>query len=69
MRMAFWGCIAVVIAVFSWSARYYYQQSIKWQEKALKMTEEIPDQQEYRQAIQKNLEKMKRGEPTWDEQN
>lgn len=34
MRMAFWGCIAVVIAVFSWSARYYYQQSIKWQEKA-----------------------------------
>lgn len=34
MRMVFFLCIAFVIAVFSWSARYYYQQSIKWQEKA-----------------------------------
>lgn len=34
MRAAIFGCIVFVIAVFSWSTRYYYQQSIKWQEKA-----------------------------------
>lgn len=34
IRMVFFLCIAFVIAVFSWSVRYYYQQSNKWQEKA-----------------------------------
>jgi prophage endopeptidase len=34
MRVVFFGCIVFTLAVFSWSARYYYQQSIKWQVKA-----------------------------------
>ena len=34
MRGKIWSGIIVVIAVFSWSTRYYYQQSISWQEKA-----------------------------------
>ena len=34
IRVVFFGCIAFALAVFSWSARYYYQLSIKWQEKA-----------------------------------
>ena len=34
MRVVFFGGIVFALAVFSWSARYDYQQSIKWQEKA-----------------------------------
>lgn len=34
MRVAFFGGMVFVMAVFFWSGRYYYQQSVKWQEKA-----------------------------------
>lgn len=34
MRVAFFGGIVFVMAAFSWSTRYYYQQSVRWQEKA-----------------------------------
>jgi prophage endopeptidase len=34
MRGAIWGGILFIAVGFSWSTRYYYQQSISWQEKA-----------------------------------
>lgn len=34
MRGMIWSGVIFVIVVFFWSARYYYQQSISWQEKA-----------------------------------
>jgi prophage endopeptidase len=58
MRMAFWGCIAVVIAVFSWSARYYYQQSIKWQEKAKEASASVRQYEIQLNVLQRQQRKL-----------
>jgi thioredoxin-related protein len=41
------------------------EEAIEWEKKALAMTNVVKGQQLYQNDIEKNLEKMKKGEPTW----
>lgn len=58
MRVAFFGCIAFVIAVCSWSARYYYQQSIKWQEKAKEASASVRQYEVQLNMLQRQQRKL-----------
>jgi hypothetical protein len=40
-------------------------EAIKWQELALIKSRELAIDKSYIKTIEKNLEKMKKGEPTW----
>ncbi len=58
MRVAFFGGIAFIIAVFSWSARYYYQQSIKWQEKANEASSTVRQYEVQLKVLQRQQRKL-----------
>nr|ULG16368.1 Enp1 [Serratia proteamaculans] len=58
MRIAMLGGIIVVIAAFSWSTRYYYQQSIIWQEKAKEANASVRKYENQIELIQSQHRKL-----------
>ena len=58
MRASFIGGIAFIIATFSWSVRYYYQQSIQWQEKAKEASVSVRQYEAQLKVLQSQQRKL-----------